>query len=92
MGANMCFLRALIPWVNEMPSPQKLVLSGIGWEKGVFAYKALLTWLGKRSRAGDTLDTIEFYHCAHNIKETLVRQFVIHRVTRSKLPIANKIV
>jgi hypothetical protein len=76
--ANFAFSHKMIPWVDELTSLDRIVLSRVGKtpEQETLAHKAFAKWLQKRMTTAGAVNTVELRDCAEGLRETLVPTLV----------------
>jgi hypothetical protein len=81
-----------VSWTNVFTSLHTIVLTGDLPSNASTLMKGLLSWLGKRAKAGLIVDTIEF--AKQPVPDKLGEQCIKHRISinREKIPVVNRVV
>jgi hypothetical protein len=88
------YLLGAVSWTNAFTSLHTMVLTVDLPIKASTPVKGLLSWLGKRVRAGLTVDTIKFDAGKQPVPDNLGERCIKHRISinREKMPVVNRVV
>jgi hypothetical protein len=92
LSLEHAYLLHTASWTDAFTSLHTIVLTGAPPSNASVLLKGLLSWCGKRVKAGLTVDTIEF--AKQPVPDKLGEQCIKHRISinREKMPVVNRVV